>query len=43
MEDQILETGFAPSDPTDGRKPGDWKTRYPEKEAQRGILFEAMS
>lgn len=34
--------GFAPGNLTDGRKPGDWKTRYPEKEAQRAIRFEAI-
>lgn len=42
MENQVPEPGFAPDDPTDGRKPGEWKTRYPEKDAQRGIRFETV-
>jgi len=37
-----FDPGFAPADLTDGRKPGDWKTRYPEKEARRAICFEAI-
>lgn len=34
-------TGFAPVDPTDGRKFGDWRTKYP-KEAQKTIICEAI-
>lgn len=34
--------GFAPDDPTDGRKQGDWKTRYPDKECQLNIRKEAI-
>ena len=32
---------FAPSDPFDGRKPGEWKSLYPEA-ARRWICFEAL-
>ena len=39
--DAESQTGFAPTDLTDGREPLNWKTRYPEKSAQRGIWFEA--
>lgn len=37
-----FDPGFAPADLTDDRKPGDWKTRYPDKEARRAICFEAV-
>jgi hypothetical protein len=33
--------GFAPDDPTDGRQKGDWKTKYPDDEAQAHIVLEA--
>jgi len=33
--------GFAPDDPTDGRKPGKWESRYPD-EALRRIRTEAL-
>ncbi len=34
--------GFAPDDPSDGgRKPGEWRSKYREPDAQRGIRFEA--
>ena len=32
---------FAPSDPSDGRKPGEWQSLYP-KDAQKYICFEAL-
>lgn len=32
--------GFAPDEPDDGRKLGDWKTRYPELEARNAIKYE---
>ena len=32
--------GFAPSDPTDGRNPLDWKSNYTDPEARRGINRE---
>ncbi len=35
------QNGFAPSAPTDGRKIGDWKSRY-EKPALKKIHFEAL-
>jgi hypothetical protein len=42
MNGQEVETpGFAPSDPSDGRKPGDWQTRYTDPKAKRAICFEA--
>lgn len=34
--------GFAPDDPTDGREEGDWTTRYPDKDAQKHIVTEAL-
>lgn len=37
----VSETGFAPGDLTDGRTPGDWKTRYPDKEARTAIIVES--
>jgi hypothetical protein len=39
--DSNSSTGFAPIDPTDGRKVGDWQTRYPTK-AQKTIILEAI-
>jgi len=33
---------YAPSDLTDGRQQGDWKSRYSDKEPRRAILFEAV-
>lgn len=33
-------SGFAPDDLTDGRSKGDWKTRYPDQEAQKWIRIE---
>ncbi len=32
--------GFSPADFTDGRKPGDWKSRYPDVVAEKAIRFE---
>lgn len=41
MSNQIPESpGFAPDAPTDGRKKGDWKTRYPP-EALKMIYWES--
>lgn len=34
--------GFAPDSLTDGRKPGDWKTRYTDEVATRQIRSEAV-
>jgi len=34
------DSGFGPEDITGDLKPGDWKTKYPEKEAQNAILLE---
>jgi hypothetical protein len=41
MEDEGMKAGFAPADPSDGRKPGEWQTRYSDKSAKWGIRFEA--
>jgi hypothetical protein len=38
--EQPVDPGFAPEDPTDGRKPGEWRSRY-EPEAWRCIRWEA--
>jgi hypothetical protein len=32
---------FAPTDPTDGREPGDWRSKYTDPDAWRSIWFEA--
>lgn len=42
MNDEKPAPGFAPDDLTDGRERLDWKTRYPDKEAKRAILLEAI-
>jgi len=42
MNKPIPDPGFAPGDLTDGRAPGDWKTRYPDREARMSILFEGI-
>ena len=34
--------GFAPSDPTDGREPLDWKSKYDDRDAQKAIRMEAF-
>jgi hypothetical protein len=36
-----VSTGFAPDDPLDGRRPGEWKSRYPD-EALAQIKKEAI-
>src|ERR1700738_4660384 len=36
------ETAFAPADPTDNRGLLEWRSKYYEPEAQRGIRFEAL-
>jgi hypothetical protein len=36
------DPGFAPDDLTDARRRRDWKTRYPDPEAQKAIRFEAI-
>lgn len=41
MNEPPRVSGFAPSDPTDGRELLDWKSRYAEPEARRAILLEA--
>jgi hypothetical protein len=40
MEDKASAADFAPHDPTDGRQPGQWESRYPMKALER-IWFEA--
>lgn len=40
-DDDAAATEFAPAEPTDGRKRGDWQTRYTEKTARRRIRWEA--
>src|SRR4051794_31989700 len=35
------DPGFAPNEPTDGRERGDWRTRYDDPAARRGIRLEA--
>lgn len=42
MSDSSPDPGFAPNDLGDGRKPGDWKSRYPDKEARDAINIEAL-
>src|SRR5258708_4007706 len=37
----VDDPGFAPNEPTDGRQRGEWKTRYPDRPAQRAIFIEA--
>ena len=39
-ENQEAVPDFYPDDPTDSRKPGDWKTRYKDPESQKAIRFE---
>ena len=41
MKDLETVPGFAPDDPTDGREPLDWRSKYPS-EAQRAIKLEAL-
>lgn len=36
------EPGFFPDDPTDGRKIGEWQTRYTDPESKRAIREEAL-
>jgi len=36
------QPGFAPDEPTDRRKIGDWQTRYSDPIAKRAIRFEAL-
>lgn len=36
------DPGFAPGDLTDGRPKGQWKTRYEDSAARRGIVVEAV-
>lgn len=40
--EKMEEPGFAPAEPTDGRKLGDWQTRYSDPVAKRGIRKEAL-
>jgi hypothetical protein len=40
--DNPTDPGFSPADLNDGRKPGEWKTRYPEAGARRQIVIEAV-
>src|SRR5258708_35754919 len=40
MDEEPPVPDFAPVDPSDGRAPGDWTTRYPDEECQREIRFE---
>jgi hypothetical protein len=41
LEDPDDSGGFAPTDLTDGRSPGEWTTRWTDKNARRSIHFEA--
>ena len=41
MKDDPNDPGFAPADPTDDRRFGDWRTRYCD-EAQKHIRLEAI-
>ena len=36
------EPGFAPAEPTDGREPGNWQTRYSDPTAGRAIHRDAL-
>lgn len=40
MSTEIHDPGFAPSDPMDGREPGEWDTRY-DPAAKKCIQFES--
>lgn len=40
MSNSTPTNEFAPSDPTDDRKQFEWRSRYPEREAQLGIIFD---
>jgi hypothetical protein len=42
MNEEKPVPGFAPDDITDGRRSGDWKTRYPDNPARCAIAFEAF-
>ena len=42
MADRRQDPGFAPQDLTDDREQGDWKTRYPDPEAQKAIRQDAI-
>ncbi len=42
MTDPSTDPGFAPSDLTDERSLGDWKTRYSDPNAKKEIRFEAI-
>jgi hypothetical protein len=42
VEDVDVPPGFAPADRMDRRPLNDWKTRYPDKLAQRAIGIEAL-
>lgn len=42
MTDSLPNSEFIGGDFSDERKLGDWKTRYPEKEAKRAIVLEAV-
>ncbi len=42
MAEPGAEAGFAPSDPTDARRPLDWRSKYTEPAAQRAIVSEAI-
>lgn len=40
--EEVEEPGFAPHDLTDGRKPGEWQTRYSDPVARGKIRNEAL-
>ena len=42
MIDPSIDPGFAPANPTDDRKLGDWETRYEDPNAKKRIRFEAI-
>jgi hypothetical protein len=40
--DDSHSPGFAPSDLTDGRRPGEWRTRYTQRQARVWIVIETV-
>ncbi|HET6145575.1 MAG TPA: hypothetical protein VFE02_18880 [Candidatus Acidoferrales bacterium] len=42
MTDTSTTPPFGQSDPTDGREPLDWRTKYSDPSAKRGILVETV-
>ena len=42
MTDSSTDPGFAPADPTDDRRSGEWDTRYSDSESKKHIRCEAV-